>query len=152
MSISAVTKAVVLGTLLTAMVQGTLVGIGFAIVRLPFPIVFAVLGMGAALLPLVGTALVWAPAAVVLAAQGRWGGAAFVALWGALVVSSADQFVRPLFISGRAEISTLPVFIGLLGGIGAFGPIGMFLGPVVVALVLALVRFAEESRGRTSPS
>ena len=61
------------------------------------------------------------------------------------VVSSADNVIRPLFISSRAKITTLPVFIGLLGGIGAFGAIGMFLGPVVIALVLALVEFAEEA-------
>jgi len=54
--------------------------------------------------------------------------------------------VRPLFISGRAQISTLPVFLGLMGGVSAFGPIGLVVGPVVVALVLALLRFAEESR------
>jgi len=150
--LAAVTKAVVLGSLLTALVQGTLVGVGFAIVRLPSPIVFGVLGVGAALLPLVGTALVWGPAAVVLAAQGRWGAAVFVTLWGGLVVSSADNFVRPLVISGRAQISTLPVFIGLLGGISAFGAIGMFLGPVLIALALALIRFYEESQRKvTSP-
>jgi predicted PurR-regulated permease PerM len=62
------------------------------------------------------------------------------------VVSSADHVVRPLFISSRAKISTLPVFIGLLGGIAAFGVTGIFLGPVVIALVLALIEFAEEAR------
>jgi predicted PurR-regulated permease PerM len=66
------------------------------------------------------------------------------------LASSTDNFVRPRFISGRAQISTLPVFIGLLGGLSAFGAIGMFLGPVVVALVLALLRFAEESRGKAA--
>ncbi len=60
-------------------------------------------------------------------------------------MSSADNVIRPLFISSRAKITTLPVFIGLLGGIGAFGPIGIFLGPVVMALVLALVEFAQEA-------
>ncbi len=147
--LSAVTKAVVLGSLLTALVQGTLVGVGFALARLPFPIVFGVLGMGAALVPVVGTALLWAPAALVLAVQGRVGAALFLVLWGALVVSSADNFLRPLFISGRAQISTLPVFIGLVGGLSAFGAIGMFLGPVIVALVLALLEFAEEARGKS---
>lgn len=72
--------------------------------------------------------------------------AIFLVVWGAAVVSSADNFVRPFFISGRAQIATLPVFLGLMGGLSAFGPIGMVLGPVVVALVLALLRFAEESR------
>jgi predicted PurR-regulated permease PerM len=150
--LAAVTRAVVLGSILTAIVQGILIGIGFAIAGLPSPIVFAVLGVGAALVPLVGTTIVWVPAAVVLAVQGYWGAATFMALWGALVVVAvADNFVRPQFISGRAEIATLPVFIGLLGGISAFGFIGMFLGPVVVALVLALIRFAEESRGGANP-
>jgi predicted PurR-regulated permease PerM len=149
--LAAVTRAVVLGSILTAIVQGTLIGIGFALAGLPSPIVFAVLGVGAALLPLVGTTIVWVPAAAVLAAQGRWEAAIFMALWGALVVvASADNFVRPRLISGRGEISTLPVFIGLLGGISAFGLVGMFLGPVVVALGLALLRFFEGSRGRVT--
>ena len=146
--LSAVTRAVVLGALMTALVQGTLVGVGFAIVGLPSPVVFAVLASIAALLPLVGTALVWVPAALVLAAQGRYGAAAFMALWGVLAVSSSDNFVRPLFISGRAQISTLTVFIGLIGGLSAFGAIGMFLGPVFVALILALIEFAEERSGK----
>jgi predicted PurR-regulated permease PerM len=144
--LSAVTRAVVFGALLTGLVQGALVGIAFAIGGLPSPVVFGALGAVASLLPLVGSALVWGPGAGALAVQGRWGAALFVALWGALVVSSADNFVRPLFISGRAQISTLPVFLGLMGGISAFGPIGLFLGPVVVALVLALLRLAEASR------
>ena len=100
-------------------------------------------------MPLIGTALVWVPGAGALAVQGRWGAALFVAVWGVAVVSAADNFIRPLLISGRAQISTLPVLLGLLGGIGAFGPIGMFLGPLVIALVQALLRFAEESLGRT---
>ncbi len=143
--LSAVTRAVVFGALLTGAVQGTLVAIGFAIVGLPSPIVFGVLTAGASLLPLVGTALVWGPAAAVLAIQGRAGAAVFVAIWGVVVVAGADNVVRPLFISGRAQISTLPVFLGLMGGISAFGAMGMFLGPVLVALALALLGFAEES-------
>lgn len=144
--IAAVTRAVVFGALLTALIQGTLAGIAFAIVRLPSPVVFGALAAAAALLPLVGTALVWVPAAGVLAFQGRWGAAAFLVIWGVGVVAMADNVVRPLFISGRARISTLPVFLGLMGGIAAFGPIGLVLGPGVVALALALLRFAAESR------
>jgi predicted PurR-regulated permease PerM len=143
--LSGVARAVAFGALLTALVQGTLVGIAFAIVGLPSPVVFGVLAAVAALLPLIGTALIWAPAAGVLVLQGRGGAAIFLVIWGLAVVSSVDNFLRPLLISGRAQISTLPVFLGLLGGIGAFGPIGIVLGPVVVALALALLRFAEES-------
>lgn len=149
--LAAVLQAVVLGTLLTALVQGTLLGVGFTILGLPSPIVIAVLGVLAALIPLVGTAVIWGPTALALALQNRWGGALFMVLWGVLVISSADNFIRPLFISGRARLSIFPVFVGLAGGLSAFGPIGMFLGPVVVALVIALFEFAEESLAEPPP-
>jgi len=145
--IGAVTRAVVFGSLLTALAQGVLVGVGFALVGLPSPVVFGALAAVAALIPLIGSALVWVPAAGVLFLQGRWV-AGFVLLgWSVGVVSTADNVVRPLFISGRAQISTLPVFVGLIGGVSAFGPIGLVVGPVAVALALALVRFAAEARG-----
>jgi predicted PurR-regulated permease PerM len=143
--LSNVIQAIVLGSLVTALVQGTLVGIAFALVGLPSAVVFAVLAMGASVIPLVGTAIVWLPAALFLGFSGRWGAALFMLIWSVAVVSSADNVVRPLFISSRAKITTLPVFIGLLGGIGAFGAIGIFLGPVIIALVLALFEFAEEA-------
>ena len=143
--LASVIRATVLGSLVTALVQGTLVGIGFALAGLPWPIVFAVLSMGAAMIPFIGTAVVWIPAAAWLLWTGHWGAALFFVIWGAAVVSSADNVVRPLFISSRARIATLPVFIGLIGGISAFGAIGIFLGPVVIALVLALFKFAEDA-------
>ena len=144
--LSAVTRAVVFGSLLIALVQGTLVGLSFALARLPSPIVFGALAAVASLVPLFGSALVWAPGAGALAFQGRWGAATFLVIWNVAIVSTADNLVRPLLISGRAQISTLPVFLGAAGGVAAFGPIGLVLGPVIVALVLALLRFAEESR------
>jgi predicted PurR-regulated permease PerM len=143
--LSNVIQAIVLGSLVTALVQGTLVGIAFALVGLPSAVVFAVLAMGASVIPLVGTAIVWVPATLYLGLTGHWGAALFMLIWSVAVVSSADNVVRPLFISSRAKITTLPVFIGLLGGIGAFGAIGIVLGPVVIALVLALFEFAEDA-------
>jgi predicted PurR-regulated permease PerM len=146
--LSAVTRAVVFGSLVVALVQGTLVGISFALVGLASPVFFGGLSVIAALVPLVGSTLVWAPGAALLAYRGRWGAAIFVVLWGAVIISAADNIIRPLFISGRTQITTLPVFLGLAGGLSAFGPIGMVLGPVIVALALGLFRFAEESRAR----
>jgi predicted PurR-regulated permease PerM len=140
-----VTKAVVLGTLITAVIQGTLVGIGFALVGFPSAVVFGALAAGASLLPIGGTALIWGPGAIVLAAQGRWTAAILLGLYGVVIVGMIDNVLKPLFISGKAQISTLPVFFGVMGGLVAFGPIGMFLGPVVMALALALLRFAEEA-------
>ena len=153
--LSNVIQAIVLGSLVTAIAQGTLVGVAFALVGLPSAVVFAVLAMVASVVPLIGTTIVWVPAALYLGLTGRWGAALFMVVWSVAVVSSADNVIRPLFISSRAKITTLPVFIGLLGGIGAFGAIGIFLGPVIIALVLALFEFAEaalaEQRAAESP-
>lgn len=144
--LGAVTRAVVFGTLLTALLQGALVGIGFAIVGLPSPVVFAVLASILSLLPIGGTAFVWVPAAIVLVVQGRYGAAIFLTVWGVLLVGLIDNLLKPLLISGRAEVPTLAAFLGVLGGLAAFGPIGMFLGPVLLALTIALIKWAEERR------
>lgn len=144
--LAAVTRAMVYGTGVTAITQGVLIAIGFAIVGLPSPIVFGVLAALFALVPLAGTPVIWVPAVLVLAAQQRWGVAIFLLAWG-LVVSTLDNFLRPYLVAGRAPVGTLTVFIGVLGGVSAFGPIGVFLGPLVLALVIALIRFTLEVRG-----
>lgn len=144
--LAAVTRAVVIGTGLTALIQGALVGIAFLITGLPSPVVFGVIAALLSLLPVGGTALVWLPAAAILAAQDRWVAAIFMLVWGALLVSLVDNFLKPLLISGRAEVATLTVFLGVLGGVSAFGAIGLFLGPVVLALAVALIQFALEAK------
>lgn len=143
--IASVTRAVVRGTILTSMAQGFLLGIAFAIVGLPAPVVFGVLGAIASVIPFGGTALVWVPAVIVLAVQGHYGRAIALLACGA-VVSSVDNFLKPLLISGRSTLPTVAVFIGVIGGLAAFGMIGLFVGPIVIALVLALVEFAREQR------
>jgi predicted PurR-regulated permease PerM len=139
-----VTRAVVLGTVLTALVQGTLLGIGFAIAGLPSPVVFGVFGGVLSVVPFGGTALVWVPGAAALFLMGETGSGIFLTVWGLVLVSSVDNFLKPLLIGDKAEVPTLAVFIGVLGGLSAFGLVGMFLGPVVIALVLTLVKFASE--------
>lgn len=142
-----VTEAVVLGTIITAIAQGILVAVAFWIVGLPSPVVFGVLTAIASFVPFVGTSLVLLPATVYLAlTEGIWWKAVFMAAWGVLVAGSADNILKPLLISGRAEIGTLPVFLGVIGGLAAFGMAGLFLGPVLVALALALIQFAEEPK------
>jgi predicted PurR-regulated permease PerM len=143
--LASVTRALVYGTGVTALVQGALVAIGFAVVGLPSPVVFGVLAALAALVPLAGTPVVWVPAVIALAAQGRWTAALVMLAWGGFV-TTIDNFLRPWLVSGRAEVGALTVFLGVLGGVAAFGPIGIFLGPLVLALALALVRFTLESR------
>lgn len=140
------TRAVFLGLGLTAVAQGVLLGVGFWIAGLPSPLVFGVLGVILALVPMVGPALLWIPAAIWLAARGDTGYAIFLALWGSVVVGLVDNLLRPLLISGRAEVPTLAVFIGVIGGLAAFGFIGLFVGPIVLGLLIALFRFELDRR------
>ena len=149
--LGSVTRAMVFGTGVTAIVQGVLVAIAFAIVGLPSPIVFGVLAALFALIPMAGTPFVWVPATIVLALQGRYYAALFLLVWGGFV-ATIDNFLRPLLVSGRAQVGTLTVFIGVLGGVAAFGPIGIFLGPLVIALVIALMRFVLEMRAEQTHS
>ena len=114
---------------------------------LPSPVVFGVLGALIAMLPVGGTAVVWIPATLWLFFDGRWGYGIFMLVWG-VMLSVLDNVLKPLLISGRAPISALVVFLGVLGGIDAFGAIGIVAGPVILSLVLALIEFAEEGHGQ----
>jgi predicted PurR-regulated permease PerM len=105
--------------------------------------VFGVLAALFALVPMAGTPVIWVPAVIVLALQGRYYAAIFMLVWGGFVVT-IDNVLRPWLVSGRAQIGALTVFLGVLGGVAAFGPIGVILGPLVLALAIALVRFYSE--------
>jgi predicted PurR-regulated permease PerM len=138
------TRAVVYGSGLTALVQGTLTGIGFAITGLPSPIVFGVLATLLSLLPAGGAALVWGPAVIALLAIGSTGMAIFMLVWG-VAISVSDNVLRPLLVSHHAPVSTLAVFIGVVGGVSAFGAIGLIAGPVILTLIGTLLRILDES-------
>lgn len=139
-----VTQAVFMGIGLTAVAQGILVGVGFWVAGLPSALVFGVVSIIFALVPVVGTWIVWVPGVIFLLTQADYGHALFLALWGALVVGMVDNFLRPILISGRAEVPTLAVFVGVMGGLAAFGFIGLFLGPIILGLLVALFRFEYE--------
>ena len=149
--LSDVTRAIVIGTSVTALLQGVLVGIAFTIASLPSPVVFGVAAALLSLLPVGGTAFVWVPAGLWLVIDGRWGYGIFMFVWG-ILIGVLDNVLRPVLISGRARISTLAVFVGVLGGIPAFGAIGVIAGPVIISLALALIEFAEEGRAKSARS
>lgn len=142
--LASVARAVVYGSAVTALVQGTLVGIGFALAGLPSPVVFGVLATIAAFIPAAGTGLVLVPALLYLAAAGRWGAFGFLLGW-TIVVGTSDNFLRPVLAAQRADVSTLAVFVGVIGGVAAFGFIGIVIGPVLLSLIVALLKIAEES-------
>ncbi len=127
-----VTRAVVFGSTATALVQGIFVGAGFAIVGLPSPIVFGVLATIAAFLP-AGAAAVLIPSVIYLVIVGRWGAAIFMAVWTA-AMWVVENVLRPLLTAHRAEVSTLAIFVGAIGGASSFGVLGLVIGPVLLSL------------------
>lgn len=143
-----VLRAVVYGCGLTALVQGVLVGIGFAMAGLPGFVVFGVVAAVCGLLPFGGAALVWAPGVLVLLANGQVGWAIFMVAWG-IIVSTSDNFIRPMIICRYTPVPTLLVFLGVIGGVGAFGLMGFIVGPVILVLAVELFNFAEGSMARS---
>jgi len=138
------TRAVVYGIGMTAVAQGALVGIGFGIAGLPSAVVFGVLAALLSLLPVGGAALVWVPGALALAADSQWGWAIFMLVWGT-GVSVSDNLLRPLLISTQAPVSTLVVFVGVIRGVSAFGIVGVIIGPVLLTVLVALLRFVDDT-------
>jgi len=132
--------AVVHGALITAMVQGLLAGLGYWALGLSFAILLGVATAFTALFPIGGSFLVWFPASVYLGlVQGPlWKGLALFA-WGALIVGSIDNFLKPLLIGNRLRLPVLFLFFSILGGLRMFGIIGLILGPVLLALLVALL-------------
>jgi predicted PurR-regulated permease PerM len=135
----AVMRAVVYGTTMTALLQGVLIGIGFAIIGLPSPVVFGALAGAASFIPAVGSAVVLVPAILYLMVIGRWGAAIFLLVWWGLL-ALGEQLLRPMLTSRYARVSALAVFIGAIGGVSAFGFIGIVIGPVLISLVVEIVR------------
>jgi predicted PurR-regulated permease PerM len=141
--LASVTRGVFYGIGLTAIVQGILVAIGFAIADMPSPVVFGALAAILALLPAGGAAIVWIPGVLYLGATGRWGMAVFLLVWGG-IVSTSDNFLRPVLVARYAPVSAFMVFVGVVGGIAAFGTIGIVVGPVFLALVAAIIDYFDE--------
>jgi len=133
------TRGVVYGVIGTAFIQGLLAALGFWIAGVPAPLLLGVLTFALALFP-IGAPLVWIPATLWLFAQEQvvWG--VFMLIWGAGVVSSIDNFVRPYLISMGSNLPFLLVFMGIIGGVLTFGVLGIFIGPTMLAVAQALVR------------
>ena len=139
-----VIRAVIYGVILTAVLQGVLGGIGFWITGLPAPVLFGAIMFIMAIIPFAGTAIVWGPAAIYLLYYGMIWQGIFLILWGSLAVGMIDNFLKPYFISRRLGFHVIFSFIGIIGGMSAFGFVGVFLGPLLLAL---LIRWIEKYSG-----
>ncbi len=145
--------AVVQGMVATAVTQGVLAGLGYWLIGgLDLSLFLGFLTAVSSFLPLAGPALIWAGSAIYLVVTDHVGRGIGLALWGALVVSTSDNFVKPLVIGGRARLPTFPLLISILGGLVTYGFLGVFLGPVMLALLLVFVDiYREEYRAAEVP-
>jgi predicted PurR-regulated permease PerM len=140
-------RTAVVGNLGTAVVQGTIAGVGYTIARLPGAVFFGALTAIASLVPVVGTSLLWLPAGLFLLAEGHVAGGVFVLVWSALaVVGLCDYAVRPRLIGGGATMPTWLSFVALFGGLKLFGFIGFLLGPLLVGFAVATLRLYGRTR------
>lgn len=146
-AIANTTRAVLYGIVLTALAQGLLAGLGYWAAGVSSPLAMAVFTATIALIPF-GTPFVWGSLSAWLYIQGHYTEAIGLFLWGALVVSWVDNLIRPLVICGATRIPFVLVMFGVLGGLSTFGMIGLFLGPLILAVALAVWReWLEGSRG-----
>jgi predicted PurR-regulated permease PerM len=144
--ISSTLVANVYGGLAVGAVQGTLTAIAFWVLGLGSPILWGVVTGLFSFVPVVGSAAVWAPAGVALLFTGHFIKGIVLLAWGALVVGLADNLVRPWVISGRTSLPAVYVLLSLLGGVQAFGILGLFLGPVILSVTAALLEMLQEER------
>lgn len=131
------TRAVVYGLVLAALGQGILAGVGYAFSGVRAPVLFGAVTALLALVPM-GATLVWVPLGLgLIIGDHPWQGLGLLA-WGFLVVSTVDNVIRPLVISGASRVPFLVVMFGVLGGLSSFGPVGLFIGPVILAVLLSV--------------
>lgn len=134
----------VYGVVAVAVAQGALTSVGFLIVGLPSALFWGLVAGVLSILPFIGAGLVWGPGALYLLATGSLGKAALLAAWGALIVGMADNVIRPVVLSEGSKMHTGVMFFALLGGIQAFGLIGLFAGPLVFALAISVMTALRE--------
>jgi len=134
----------VYGILSVGVVQGTLTGIAMWFVGMPSSLLLGLAAGFASIIPVVGSALVWAPVAIYLLATGSIWKGVFLLVWGVVVVSAIDNVIRTWVVGGRVELHPLVLVFFILGGVAAFGFLGLFLGPVVASVLAALFDILRE--------
>lgn len=140
--------AVVHGCVITAMVQGLLAGLAYWALGVPFSVLWGVVTFFAALFPIGGSALVWIPASVYFFLQGDYVRGFILIGWGVGVVGMVDNFLKPIFIGSRLRLPMLFLFFSIIGGMNLFGVLGLVLGPVIFALLAALLDLYVQEYGK----
>lgn len=131
--------ATIYGTVVVGLVQGILGGLAFWWLALPSPVLWGVIMALLGIIPILGAFLIWIPAAIWLAVEGDWTRALILTAWGSVVIGLIDNILYPVLVGNRLRLHTLTAFIAVIGGLAVFGLSGVILGPVIVAVGLALV-------------
>ena len=147
-----VVSASVYGVVTIAALQGVLGGLAFWILGVPNPILWATVLAFICMIPIAGSFFVWLPASIYLLMTGHWGKAIVLALWGLLVISTIDNFLRPKLMRNQTKLHELFVFFSVLGGISVFGLLGIVLGPVILAITLGLLQTFKQKNYEANES
>ena len=139
-----VTTSTIIGTGLTAVIQGTLLGLAFWVIGLPDAVFWGVVTVVFAILPVVGSGLVWGPAAIILLVDQRYVAAVGLALWGVIVVGNVDFVIRPMVFRRWAHIHPLVTLVGALAGLPYFGLLGLLIGPLALSYFFELLKMYRE--------
>lgn len=135
-----ITQAIVLGTILTAIIQGILGGIGFALFNIHSPVLWGFVMAITSIIPILGTAIVWVPAGIIQLFQQDYFSGIGILLFGALIIGTIDNFIKPKLVGKRARVHPAIILIGILGGIKLLGFIGLIVGPLILATAIELVK------------
>jgi predicted PurR-regulated permease PerM len=146
----AVVDATFRGQVITSLTQGMFIGIGLAIAGVPGAILWGAVATVLSLLPIVGSAAVWIPAALYLyitATMGERGyfGVIFLTIWGVIVVPIIEHVVRPWAMKGKMQLPAIPLLVSVLGGMEAFGFVGLVIGPLVFSLLMSIIDIYKQS-------
>lgn len=144
------THAVLIGIVVVSIIQGTLGGIVYAIAGVPNSLMWGVATIVVCMIPLLGGPIVYAPIGLLLLSQGKVWQGVMVLVLGFGVISQIDNLLRPFFIGSRTNLHPMAIFFSLLGGVLMFGPLGLFIGPILLTLVLTLIEFVSEPKGESA--
>jgi predicted PurR-regulated permease PerM len=140
------------GILAVGLAQGLLTGTALVILRVPSALLLSLAAAVCSLIPIVGTLLVWLPAAIYLMVTGHlWKGIMLI-LWGALAVGMVDNIIRPLVIGSKVELHPVLLMFALLGGVQVFGFVGIFIGPMVISVIAVLINILRQELSASSNS
>lgn len=142
------TKNVIEGHVITAFASGIVAGLGIFLAGIPNVAFWTFMMMILGLIPLIGTAIVWAPAALYLLINGQIYSGIFLLAYGILAVGSVDNFLRPFLVDEEADLHPMFIILGIIGGIAVFGPIGIFVGPVIFGIAKSLLHVYIENYDR----